>query len=513
MEKNDQKLLSDKLEKAISFQNNHQHKKAIRIFQEFIEIDTNNSEAHHLLGLSYLELKDFKKAILEFENSIQISPEREESYCNLGMAYWRNDEKEKAAACFRKKLSNQFIHINLAQLLLDMNKIEESLLECQKILEDNPNNYIVFFIIIMIEHRLCNKNIVLSSLYKVAQKLNISIDKWLIEIPEDNDRFLYIKGFLFILTGKYSQGLKYLRAAEKKDPGAGWIFTFKMISQIKQYYGPLITPNENLKSLTCPKFNYRGVISMNYLGLSGRLGHQLSYYLGLKLYAKRHNYCIEMPDWIGRYFFEGCSDPFISNIYDTINSTDPSFKRSIDGNYPPPQEKFNLNGSCFNPSKLTKEEKRYIQNTLTPLPYLKKTLDSHISQLKKNKKTLVSIHIRRGDFVKSNFYVPSSQLFLTWLKKKWPDLNQPVLYIASDEVEAVKADFFEFEPFSMSDFEKTFYFDDCLTDFYIISQSDIVITGASSFSRLATMCNSKYSQLYWANPNTNSIEKFNVWAY
>ncbi|KPA15855.1 hypothetical protein MHK_003938, partial [Candidatus Magnetomorum sp. HK-1] len=118
----------------------------------------------------------------------------------------------------------------------------------------------------------------------------------------------------------------------------------------------------------------------------------------------------------------------------------------------------------------------------------------------------ITIHIRRGDFLIQGLYVPSNDLYLEWLESIWPNIEKPVLYIASDEAKAVKSDFAKFNPFTREDFQEKFYFDDFLTDFYIISQSDIAVLGQSSFSRIAAMSNKKAFQFYWANPKTNKIE-------
>ncbi|KPA13124.1 hypothetical protein MHK_006660, partial [Candidatus Magnetomorum sp. HK-1] len=250
------------------------------------------------------------------------------------------------------------------------------------------------------------------------------------------------------------------------------------------------------------KSDYQGIITMNDLGISGRLGHQIFYYLGLKQYAKKHNLYIETSDWIGRYLFEGCDEPLISGIYDTIDSRNPMFIRSINDS-DPPQKKFNLKNGCF---RYSRDEKESVKKTLKLLPYWKKKLEPFLLHIKKNKKTLVTLHIRRGDFLIDGYYVPSSNLYLEWLEHIWPSIDKPVLYIASDEAKAVRDDFRKFNPFIREDFGDIFYFDDFLTDFYIISKSDIAVLGQSSFSRIAAMCNEKASQFYWANPKTKKIE-------
>jgi tetratricopeptide (TPR) repeat protein len=497
------------MKEAFECQQKQQHDKSIAVLNQMIEIDPYNSDAHHYLGLSYMHQDKYKQAIAEMEYSIQLLPDQDHYYCNLGMACWKNAQREKAIDCFKKghqlNVHNQYIHFNLAQVLWDAGKVEESLSECLRYLEKYPDDYYVFFLLIFIEHRLCKKDIVSSSVINLLEKKNLSLDKWLDSIPETNDNILFIKGVICILFEQMKQGIYLLTKSEKIAPGSGWIFTYKIIAQIRHHYPSFI--NSDLKTTSCSSnpSEYMGIISMNDLGIKGRLGHEIQYYLGLKQYAKKHNYCLEVSDWLGRYLFEGCDDPFISGIYETIDSKDPTFQKSINTNYAPPKKNFNLRGGCFlQPQSL--EEKKYIQQLLTLRPFWRKKIDPCIAHLRKHHKTLLTIHIRRGDFIKDGRYVPSSQLYLDWLDTIWPDLDQPVLYIASDEAEKVQADFWIFNPIIAKHFGEIIFFDDFLTDFYIISQSDIVVTGGSSFSNIAALCNKKCSQFYWANPDTKRIE-------
>jgi tetratricopeptide (TPR) repeat protein len=508
-----QDMLTGMIEKAFFLQRHNRHEEAIVLFQKIIEHEPTNSDAHHYLGVSYMALDNLNVAIPAMEKSIHLSPEFDDYYCNIGLAFWRIKKEKTAIDYFKHGMSinpnNKYIQLNLIQLLRDMGKLEEALFECQNIMERHPEDYTVFLILIMLEICLCQKNLVRSSINKILIDNNFQRDKWLDNIPENDSKYLFIKGVLFIESDKRAQGYDYLQKAEQIDPGAGWIFTYKTLSKMKWYYPIILLPNNHKKHLS--ESNYDGTITMNNLGLYGRFGHQIQYYLGIKLYAKRHNLYLEISDWVGRYFFKGCNDPFISTVLESIDSTEPSFTCSIDGISPPPKKKFNLQGSCFQFPK-TLEEKRAIQQILTPLNYWTKKLDNELNHLKFGKKTLLTIHMRRGDFIKDGRFVPSSQLYLKWLEAIWPVLDNPVLYIASDEIESVKTDFCKYNPVIREDINLQFYFDDFFTDFYVISQSDIVVIGQSSFSRIAALCNKKCSQFFWVNEKTQLIEPLHLFS-
>ena len=507
-------LLSEMITQVFECQQKGNYDEAILILNRMIEVEPENSDAHHYLGLSYMQKQNFQKAISEMELAIRLSPNLDYYYCNLGLAYLKNKQRDRSIDCLRKGYqlnnNNQLIHFNLAQVLLDAGKIDQSLSECYKYLEKYSDDYYIFFLLIIIEHRLCRKNIVLSTAIEQQQNKKITIEKWLDNIPETDDKLLFTKGVLCILFKNEDKGIRLLEQSEKKLTGSGWIFTYKIISQINYYYNAdidlRIKEKNQFKSLS--DFNFNGIISMNDLGIRGRLGHEIKYYLGLKLYAKKHNYYLEVSDWLGRYLFEGCNDPYISDIYKTIDSENPSFIKSIEGDCPPPQKKFNLRGGCFRMPQ-TLEEKQYFRKLLKLKPFWREKINPCLTSLRKHHKTLLTIHLRRGDFLKEGRYVPSSQLYLEWLETIWPSLDQPVLYIASDEAERVHLDFWKFNPFIGKYFGNIFLFDDFLTDFYIMSQSDILVIGSSSFSMIAALCNEKYMRLYWTNPQNNKIEPFN----
>jgi len=507
-----EQFLSEMLIESFECQQKGEYDKAISILNKMIEIEPANSDAHHYLGLSYMQQHNFNKAISEMELAIRLSPNLDNYYNNLGLTYWKTKQREKSIECFRKgyKLNenNRFIHFNLTQVLFDAGQIEQSLSECYKYLEKYSYDYYVFFMLILIEYRLCRKDIVLPAAIEHQKRKNISVEKWLDSIPETDNKLLFTKGVLCILFKNIHEGIRLLKQSEKKLPGAGWIFTYKIITQINQNY----SANIDLRIKEKNQFNaisgFNGIISMNDLGIIGRFGHEIYYYLGLKLYAKKHNYRLEVTDWLGRYLFEGCNDSFISGIYDTIDSGDPLFTKSIEGRCPPPKKKFNLRGGCFRMPQ-TVEDKNYLRKLLKLKLFWREKLDPCVANLRKHHKTLLTIHVRRGDYIKDGYYVPSSQLYLEWLATIWPSLDRPVLYIASDEAERVHVDFWKFNPFIGKYFGNIFLFDDFLTDFYIMSQSDILVIGTSSFSRIAALCNENYTGLYWTNPKNNRIEPLN----
>jgi len=211
----------------------------------------------------------------------------------------------------------------------------------------------------------------------------------------------------------------------------------------------------------------------------------------------------------GRYIFEESShDPYILGRYETIESTDSSFLDSLLGKGLPPKKAFNLKGGCY-PSTITQDEKKYIQRIFRPLPYWREQTNKIIDKLKysdNKNRTLIALHIRRGDSKNSGCYVPSSNVYLNWLDSIWHTLENPILYIASDEIYIVKKDFISFHPYSFSDFNSNDEKISFIIDFFIFTQSDIMVKVGSSFSDLAALCNEKCQVFYYTNLKSHTIE-------
>jgi len=231
-------------------------------------------------------------------------------------------------------------------------------------------------------------------------------------MPEKNGAELFVKGMVYIYLNNTEKGIDYLIKSEQEVPGAGWTFTLKNMTIFKRCYGEFLNikkSNNETKSI-----DFNGVISMSNLGIEGRLGDQCFYYIGLKVYAYRNNYLVETPDWIGRYIFkESSHDPYILGRYETIESTDSSFLDSLLGKGLPPKKAFNLKGGCY-PSSITQDEKKYIQRIFRPLPYWKEQTNKIIDKLKHSdnkNRTLVALHIRRGNSKNSGRYVHSSTVY------------------------------------------------------------------------------------------------------
>jgi FkbM family methyltransferase len=236
----------------------------------------------------------------------------------------------------------------------------------------------------------------------------------------------------------------------------------------------------------------RPVISMSTLGSFGRFGNQLFQYLFLRLYAQRYDLAIETPEWIGRTLF-GCSEPPISRprpLMEMPNSLTPFWlEAGFDESKSPAEVDFK--GYFQYHTRYYAEHKAFIRSLFRPVPPVESVVRGALEKLRRRGKTLVGLHLRRGDFGRHHHFVAPAQWYKDWLNGFWETLEEPVLFVASDEPETTVKEFAEFNPFTGADLGVDFPAAPFYVDFYILSHCDAVAVSNSTFSFLACMLNEK----------------------
>lgn len=285
-----------------------------------------------------------------------------------------------------------------------------------------------------------------------------------------------------------------------------------------------------------PDAPYEGpsVVTMTGFGELGRYGNQVLQYMFLKCYAAAHNIEeIQVPEWVGAPLF-GLNDrevqrnfpPAVEFLGTVANSTftDDLIKYVKGTRLEAVPE---LDATCLTSSTGIENVdalknvdvwgwfqwhtshfapfKSLIQSTFCPVP----DLDVHLSKIFNNEvryrggaeHTVVGIHLRYGDYqniAASSFgYCAPTSWYINWLNEIWPTLKSPVLFVASDDLNAVLRDFATFDPMtsdlagmtmplSMQQVKAGFF-----PDWYGLTQCDIVAISNSTFSFTASMMNTR----------------------
>ncbi len=248
-----------------------------------------------------------------------------------------------------------------------------------------------------------------------------------------------------------------------------------------------------------------------------RFGNQIFDYAFLKMYTKEHGMRLELPAWPGQYLF-GHNEPPIAHPLPQVVEQQYPYKNSESAilNAPQPITNADFFGFFQFHTKYHAEQKEYFCSLFKPVSEVEAKMQEAVNRLRERGKTVVALHLRRGDYSWASDIVPylsiaPSEWYREWLDGLWETLDEPVLFIASDEIENVVGDFADYNPLTVKDLgvempEAPFY-----PDFYILSQCDVLATSNSTFSFAAAMLNERCKFFFRPNLQKNKLIPFDPW--
>ncbi|MGB7894786.1 MAG: FkbM family methyltransferase [Microcoleus sp.] len=248
-----------------------------------------------------------------------------------------------------------------------------------------------------------------------------------------------------------------------------------------------------------------------------RFGNQIFDYAFLKMYTKEHGMRLELPAWPGQYLF-GHNEPPISHPLPQVVEQQYPYKNSESAilNAPQPITNADFFGFFQFHTKYHAQQKEYFCSLFKPVSEVEAKMQEAVNSLRKRGKTVVALHLRRGDYSWASDIVPylsiaPNEWYREWLDGFWETLDEPVLFIASDEIENVVGDFADYNPITAKDLgvempEAPFY-----PDFYILSQCDVLATSNSTFSFAAAMLNERCKFFFRPNLQKNKLIPFDPW--
>jgi hypothetical protein len=298
---------------------------------------------------------------------------------------------------------------------------------------------------------------------------------------------------------------------------------------------------ENTKSLSAKDAENpsQPILTMSSLGQLGRFGNQLFQYTFLRICAKQSGAKVECPAWIGQTLFGHNDSPISHRLPPAIECRDngetlfdfiPEFipyieKLAVANNSRIGSEALehglvnvDLWGFFQVHTQLLKPHKEYLRSLFQPVSDLKFALEDGLNLLRSKGKTIIGIHIRRGDYITFplagfTLAVPS-RWYCQWLDSIWNNLEEPVLFLCSDELDSIIHDFDKFNPITskdlnvklperIKDLNVEFYI-----DFFMLSNCDVVGISNSIFSFFACLLNDR-SKLF-VRPHWDFSSKFTV---
>ena len=282
---------------------------------------------------------------------------------------------------------------------------------------------------------------------------------------------------------------------------------------------------------------------MSSIGKLGRFGNQLFQYAFLRICAEESGAKVQCPAWIGQTLF-GHDDAKVSqrlppaierldvgkSLFDVIPEFIPFLEKQADAKSIRVGSEVLETGLCnvdiwgffqFH-TRYLRPHQQYFRSLFKPVNDLKSALEDGLNVLRSKGKTIVGIHIRRGDYIKEPrvgfTLVFPTKWYCEWLDEIWDKLEDPVLLLCSDEIDSIIYDFDKFSPVTtkdlkiqlperMKDLDVEFY-----ADFFMLSKCDVVCTSYSNFSFVACMLNERakmFVRPHW--DFSTRFKQFNPW--
>ncbi|NEQ84581.1 MAG: alpha-1,2-fucosyltransferase [Moorea sp. SIO2I5] len=287
------------------------------------------------------------------------------------------------------------------------------------------------------------------------------------------------------------------------------------------------------------KSDLQPVLTMSSIGQLGRFGNQLFQYAFLKICSEKSGAKVECPAWIGQTIFGHNAPPISKRLPPAIERVDlrkglfeviPEFipyleKLAQAKSYRVGSEVLEIGlanldiwGFFQFHTRCLKPHQQYFRSLFEPVIDLKSPLEDGLNSLRSKGKTIVGIHIRRGDYIKEPrlgcTLVFPTKWYCEWLEGIWDKLENPVLFLCSDDLDSIISDFDKFSPVTtgdlnirlperMKDLNLDFYI-----DFFMLSQCDVVCISNSNFSFVACMLNERAKM--FVRPDWDFSMKFKV---
>lgn len=270
------------------------------------------------------------------------------------------------------------------------------------------------------------------------------------------------------------------------------------------------------------------ILSMSFLGKLGLFGNQLFQYAFLRICAEKSGAQVECSPWVGQILFGHNDDPVSYRLPPAVEYREIGEQRRMGESFydfvpefiPFLEDITSQNSSRVGSTALEaglanvdlwgffqfhtrylKPYRDYFCSLFQPVSDLKTALDQGLETLRSKGNTVVCVHIRRKEYLtypqaRHTFPVPP-EWYCEWLNSIWGDLDNPVLFVCSDDPDSVLSNFAQFHPLTAKDlnitlperFQETnlaFYI-----DFYMLTQCDVAVISNSTFSFAASLLNDR----------------------
>jgi hypothetical protein len=277
--------------------------------------------------------------------------------------------------------------------------------------------------------------------------------------------------------------------------------------------------SDAVRSLHRVGLGSRGQVTMSSLGTNGQFANQLFQYAYVKLYALRHGLNAAIPAWQGNQYF-GLDDPSPADValpelrFGPFTDNDRVLWDSDD-----PPINIDLWGYFQELPKCWQRHRPLLRRMFTLSTLHERAIDAwRYDATLGGQRTLVAVHVRRGDYRDRQqldlpwFRLVPEDWYLVWLRAIWPMLRDPLLYVATDEPDAILPIFQEFAPISATFGPTARALPDNIRDFEILRRADYLAICNSSFSRMAAILAPSTQKCFCPSFNAKGFVPYEPWV-
>ena len=321
----------------------------------------------------------------------------------------------------------------------------------------------------------------------------------LLSVAPANAHAHTLDGDLKAARGEFAAAAAAYEQAARLFPGLGAPFSRAAMLRFRAAHGP--PPRPRAARAGHPR------VQMRALGLMGRFGNQLLQYAFARLYAERYRLELEVPDWLGRDLY-GFDDPLPGPPLPTVNEQQVDLYAALRGSVA--LAGHDIRGYLCGDTGQWGDVADDFRALFRYRPAIAEPLERAHARARGDARSLVAVHLRRGDFGVGRFWAAPVRWYLEWLETVWSGLDRPALYLATDAAE-LAGDFARFAPLTARDLGVEFAGAPFLVDHYLLTRADCLAISNSTFSVSAAMLNGSARSFVRPDPVQRRLVPFAPW--
>ena len=271
-------------------------------------------------------------------------------------------------------------------------------------------------------------------------------------------------------------------------------------------------------------------ITMTRLGTHGRFANSIFQYAFLRVYAMQHNLAVQTSEWVGEQLFNLQPSPVTMALpAKAERRAAGAFSQQL----PPLGDEFvgkDFRGYAQYHTSYYRPYRDFLCDLFQPVESVRDRLAPAVARLDSLGRTRVGIHLRRGDYGQRIFYITPVQWYLDWLKENWSRLDDPVLYVASEDRELVNA-FRDYDPqtaeslgvdlkseplaaYTYQDYDlqhRQAHLLDFFPDWYLLTWCEFLLIPNSTFSFTAAMLSPRLMSCHRSYLPTQRFRGIDPW--